>query len=246
MARAAGLAGIVLCLGVLACRVPAAPRTPLGTTETTVEPQGFSLAPADVLVAPVRDMSGAFDSVRAPLRQALYTGLVARLFSPLRLEHVDGRIESGRAEPTLDGSDEILLRTSVYRWDTGALESNGVVETEVEVELVRPLDGAPTVLWRTFLSRRLTVEMPTVRRSSRGELVRVLADRLGAEILLELPPRGSVAPPPAAEPTRGIAPQSSPATQPTDGPAPAGSAPAPGATPPASVAPRPVPPARLQ
>ena len=192
--RSLGAAGFALLLA-LGCVAPAKSHTPPGVTRTFVEDLGFSRAPADVMVAPVRDTSGALDAPKDGLRQVLYQGLVARLFSPVALGFVDGRIETWRAEPSVADDRELVLRTTISRWDSSALESAGVVDAEVEAELVRLVDGAPLVLWRTFLTRRLGVDGNVVRRSPRADVMRMVAERVGAEILAELPARGSIAPP---------------------------------------------------
>ncbi len=171
------------------------PRLPLGASDTRVEPSLFAQAPADVLVAPIRERGGTWDAPADELRQALYRGLVAKLFSPVRLSVVDGRELNSRGELRLE-QGEAVLTTRLVRWDATALDSRGWVDAEVEVELVRAAGEARVTLWRTSLHRRLESDPRQVRRSTRTELARELAQRLAQEILAELPARGALGQPP--------------------------------------------------
>ena len=149
--------------------------------------RGLAVAqPADVAVAPVRDTSGADVPLEA-LRQALYTGLVDRLYSPVSLEYVDRQWTD--ASFGGGGAAEAVLEVTVTKWDTTHVSQRGVVLARGEARLLdaKAPDGAP--LWAVGVTRRLDLGGPFPPAGWEERAAGLLAQ----ELLAELPERDPVA-----------------------------------------------------
>lgn len=149
--------------------------------------RGLAVAqPADVAVAPVRDTSGAGVPLEA-MREALYTGLVDRLYSPVRLEYVDRQWTD--AAFGAGGAAEAVLEVTVTKWETTHVLQRGIVIGRAEARLLdaKALDGAP--LWAVGVTRRLDLGGPVPAAGWEERAAGLLAQ----EVLAELPERDPVA-----------------------------------------------------
>ncbi|MCI0548793.1 MAG: hypothetical protein L0027_16105 [Candidatus Rokubacteria bacterium] len=149
--------------------------------------RGLAVAqPADVAVAPVRDTSGAAVPLDA-MRQALYEGLVDRLYSPVSLEYVDRQWTD--ASFGGGGAAEAVLEVTVTKWDTTHVPQRGVGLARGEARLIdaKTPDGAP--LRAVGVTRRLDLggPLPAAGWEERA------AGLLALELLAELPERDPVA-----------------------------------------------------
>lgn len=141
--------------------------------------------PADVAVAPVHDTTGAAVPLDA-LRQALYGGLVDRLYSPVRLEYADRQWTDAAFGGA--GAAEAVLDVTVTKWDTTHVPQRGVVLARAEARLLdaKAPDGMP--LWAVGVTRRLDLGGPNPPAGWEAHAAELLAH----EVLAELPQRDPV------------------------------------------------------
>jgi hypothetical protein len=150
--------------------------------------------PADIFVAPVVDLTAAFEAPANELRLALYEGLVGRLYSPLRLTWADEALAAfGDTAPSIAEASALLgadaiLEVRLVAWDESALERDGFVRATVAALLIDP--AAPEApLWGWELAREVDVGGSSTRRSTRDVLAGQVAKTLAAELLALLPAR---------------------------------------------------------
>lgn len=139
--------------------------------------------PADVAVAPIRNLSGQAGLPAELLRGAFYEGLVERLYSPLALSFVDqvGWTEAGfqSEDPTIG-----VLQVLVTSWDTDLLESHGALSAAAEVRLFPGPEARGEPSWGLSIKRRIDVgHLERSQRLERG------ATLFAAEVLALLPER---------------------------------------------------------
>src|SRR5688572_6384156 len=150
MLRARLLLAAPLLLPLAACQMES--KNPQHMTDS-LPGSGLEVAqPADVAVAPVRDTTGAGVPLDA-MRQALYAGLVDRLYSPVRLEYVDRQWTD--AAFGAGGAAEAVLEVTVTKWDTTHVPQRGVVLARGEARLVDADAPEGTPLWAVGVTRRL-------------------------------------------------------------------------------------------
>lgn len=153
--------------------------------ERPVESTGFLPAsgldqvnPADIAVEPVR--VALLDGGQAPadgIREALYLGLINRLYSPLPLSWVDG-----------GGDFDAVLRVRVLEWDRSMLKYDGTILARAEARLVA--DGKS--LWAVELTRRLNRNISGTQRDDATKAEASAARHLATEILALLPSRNAL------------------------------------------------------
>ena len=150
--------------------------------EGPVESTGFLPAsgldqarPADIAVAPVRVT--LLDGGQAPadaVREALYLGLIDRLYSPLPLAWVDG-----------GGDCDAVLQVRILEWDPSMLNYDGTIMARAEARLV----AAGGSLWAVELTRRLNRNTSGPMRDDPAKAEVSSAQHLASEILALLPER---------------------------------------------------------
>lgn len=134
-----------------------------------------AVQPADIAVAPVA--LRLEEEVPVPvddLRQALYAGLVDRLYSPLALDYVDD-----------GGAPDAVLEVTVLGWDTSQLAYDGTLVARAEAAMVR----GDEVLWAVELTRRLNDDVGGTQRSDPAASQARSVVELAAEVLALLPER---------------------------------------------------------
>ena len=187
------LAGLVLGLVLTACA--GLPRSEAVFRDATVL-KGPDLigdvAPADVLIAPVRNQTEREDVPADLLRASLHDALVDRLYSPLALDYTDAHW----VESTFSGENppEAILVASITHWNTSGLSGQGKVEIGVDLRVFRGGSTAGEALWAAQVNRVLQV----VTRGHppfgpEDELIRRGAEMWAAEALSVLPERDPLA-----------------------------------------------------
>lgn len=109
--------------------------------------------PADIAVAPVRDLTGVDTVPRELMRTAFEEALVDRMYSPLSADYVDANwVEASfRGTPSPDA----LLMVVIDGYDASGLYSSGVVEITGEVVLYEGADTTGHVLWSASLDEAI-------------------------------------------------------------------------------------------
>ncbi|MCZ6598134.1 MAG: hypothetical protein O7B99_10880 [Planctomycetota bacterium] len=167
------------------------PRTPYGFDPLPARGL-FDRQPADIAVLTVENRSGMTAVPTEALRQALYIGLVDRLYSPLALDYVDRKWTeasvpaSGASEIAIDA----VLQVVVTRWDVTTLQSRGSILASGEALLFPGGGLAGTPLWGVRFDTRLAGLSP---EELEGDPYEVGAGQLAAEILAQLPVRDPLA-----------------------------------------------------
>jgi len=189
----AGLLALVLGAGLFAC--DALPRSESVFRDATVM-KGPDLlgdvAPADVLIAPVRNQTEVEDVPVGLMRESLHDALVDRLYSPLALDYTDAHwIES-----TFTGEEppEAILVASITHWGTSGLSGQGTLEIGVDLRVFRGGSTAGEALWAAQVNRVLQVV--TTGHPPFGpidELIRRGSEQWAAEALAVLPERDPLA-----------------------------------------------------
>lgn len=131
--------------------------------------------PADIAVAPVT--LAMLEDGQAPteiVRQALYKGLIDRLYSPLPLDWVDN-----------GGARDATLQVRVLMWDTSQTAYDGTVLARVEARMT----AASGALWAIDITRRLNDSKGGIGRANADVAERNAALDLAQEILSLLPER---------------------------------------------------------
>jgi len=170
--RASFLLLVPLTLALGACVTP--------QSETPTESTGFlpasgldAVQPVDIAVAPVT--VALLDGGTAPtdaVREALYGGLIHRLYSPLPLAWVDA-----------DGERDATLVVRILQWDRSKLNYDGTILARAEARLVAGGES----LWAVELTRRLNRSTSGQDRDEPGLAEASCARHLAAEVLALLP-----------------------------------------------------------
>jgi len=147
--------------------------------------------PADVAVAPVRDHSRQQAPADA-LREALYRGLIERLYSPLDLDYVDARWAEARFDPT-QVEAEGVLQVIVTTWDPTWLSTHGDLIFALEARLLDAGRPESDPLWAVSVSRRISLQRERERAATPEEFDRAAAAAVAAEVLELLPERDPLA-----------------------------------------------------
>lgn len=189
---AAGSAAALLLTLVGACN---APHNQVPNLTTPLPAQGLgNRQPADIAVAPVRNQSSNDAVPVDDVRQAIYTELAQRLYSPLELGYVDGHwVESafsGEAPP------DALLMITITDWSTARLYSSGILNVSAELRLFAGGTAAGDPLWGVAVNRTIQLGDGTGRpRGPASEFLPRAIAAFAAEALNELPERDAVAAP---------------------------------------------------
>jgi len=165
-------------LALVACVAP--------TKDDPIESTGYlpgsgldAVQPADIAVAPVRiRMQDGTGVPTDALRDALYLGLIERLYSPLPLDWVDG-----------GGDSDATLKVTVIGWDTSNIKYDGTVVARAEASMVR---GGDT-LWSVELTRRVNDDKGGSARTVVDEAIAASVSSFAGEILALLPERDPLA-----------------------------------------------------
>ncbi|MDF1798086.1 MAG: hypothetical protein P1V81_02840 [Planctomycetota bacterium] len=177
--RAPRLALFVAPLLVLAACATAPKEDPIESTGYLPGGGLDAVQPADIAVAPVRiRMENGTGVPTEALREALYLGLIERLYSPLPLDWVDG-----------GGDSDATLKITVLDWDTSKVKYDGTVVARAEASMVR----AGTTLWAVELTRRVNDEKGGSARTVVDEAIAASVSAFAGEILALLPERDPLA-----------------------------------------------------
>jgi len=131
--------------------------------------------PADIAVAPV--MLAMLEDGYVPteaVREALYTGLIDRLYSPLPL----GWVDEG-------GEHDAVLKVRILMWDTSKVAYDGTIFARAEAR-VSNADGN---LWGVDITRVLNDDVSGPNRDTPALAEMSAASDLAAELLALLPER---------------------------------------------------------
>jgi hypothetical protein len=144
--------------------------------------------PADVAVAPIQDETGRAvgDVPLEAVRQAIYTGLVDRLYSPVSLDYVDRQWTEASFGGA--GAADAVLEIAITKWDTTHVAQRGVVLARAVGTLVDAKNPEGQPLWAVGITRRLDLGGP----DPTGDWRTRAAGMLAAELLAELPLRDPV------------------------------------------------------
>lgn len=113
------------------------------------------VAPADILIAPVRNQTEREDVPIGLLRASLHDALVDRLYSPLDLAYSDAHwVESTF---TGDVPPEGILVASITHWNTSGLRGQGTLEIGVDLRVFRGGSTTGEALWAAQVNRTLKV-----------------------------------------------------------------------------------------
>ena len=166
------LLGLALAAG--ACVAPR-PQDPVDSTGFLPASGLDDLQPADIAVAPVDVvlLEGG-DAPHEAVREALYDGLIDRLYSPLPLVWVDG-----------GGERDATLVVRILQWDRSKLSYDGTITARAEARLTA--DGRS--LWAVELTRRLNRATSGEAREDVALAELSSAQNLAREILALLPER---------------------------------------------------------
>ncbi|QDU69006.1 hypothetical protein [Engelhardtia mirabilis] len=159
-------------------------------------PAAIASQPADVWIQPVVDASSGRGAPVGALRDELYRGLVARLYTPIALVWGDAQLAEASAStggfPTGAMGAEAVLEVRVLSWDASSIERSGSVFAELEARLIDPRTTPATQLWGRRLARELSVDKSRLRQSTTGELEELAIRNLGREVLGLMPQRDPV------------------------------------------------------
>jgi hypothetical protein len=146
--------------------------------------------PADIAVAPIRDETGrepaAAGAPLAAVRQAIYTGLVDRLYSPVSLDYLDRQWTEASFGGA--GAADAVLEIAITKWDTTHVSQRGVVLARAVGKLVDAKNPEGQPLWAVGITRRLDLGGP----GPAGDWQTRAAGMLAAELLAELPLRDAI------------------------------------------------------
>lgn len=132
-----------------------------------------AVQPVDIAVAPVTVV--LLDGGTAPtevVREALYRGLIERLYSPLPLEWVDA-----------GGERDATLKVRILEWDRSKLNYDGTIMARAEARLVASGES----LWAVELTRRLNRTTSGPDRDDPDRAEESCARHLASEVLALLP-----------------------------------------------------------
>lgn len=130
--------------------------------------------PVDVGIAPVRVvMLEEGDAPAEALRDALYEGLMDRMYSPLPNAWVDG-----------GGESDALIQVRILQWDRSQLAYDGTIMARAEARMVVP-EGS---MWAVDITRRLNRNVGGKDRAD-SDLAEASCVRDLASELLELLPK---------------------------------------------------------
>ncbi len=167
---------------------------------TLPEPPGFhvevlhqgtleEVQPIDIVVLPIIDDSGTGEVPKKELRDAFYTTLPRRRYSPLSLEYVDRRVVEASYNPGMLQEDA-ALKVMVREWDLSRWTSHARLTVVVEAWM-ESLEGEK--LWGGRLSKTLNLKQERERHETSYQAFQ-LACHLIAEELLEVMPARSPQP----------------------------------------------------
>lgn len=165
---------LVLAFAALACVTPER-RAEQEATQFMPASGLDQVNPADIAVAPV--MLAMLEEGSAPtdaVREALYLGLIDRLYSPLPLDWVDA-----------GGERDAVLKVRILMWDTDAVKYDGTVLARAEARL----SNADGNLWGIDITRVLNDATSGPNRDDAALAEASAARDLAAEILALLPER---------------------------------------------------------
>ena len=159
-------------------------------------PAAAAVQPADVWIQPITDASSGRGAPVDALRDELYRGLVARLYTPIALVWGDAQLAEAAADqvgfPSEAMGAEAVLEVRVLSWDASSIERKGSVFAELEARLIDPRTSPPTQLWGRRLARDLAVDKGRLRQATAGELEELAIRDLGREVLGLMPQRDPV------------------------------------------------------
>lgn len=157
--------------------------------QTLVEGRLRDRNPTDVAVLPVENQTAATNVPLVALREAFYTGLVKRRYSPLALDYVDRGVVEAAYSPGMF-EEQAALVCYLTDWDDSAWATRSRLTISAEVYL---LDSAPSAggreLWGGSLIKTISVDADRARYESDSDLLDLAARRFVEEVLGALPPR---------------------------------------------------------
>jgi len=167
---------------------------------TLPEPPGFyvdvihkgtleEVQPVDVVVLPIVDDSGLGEVPAKELREAFYTTLPRRRYTPISLDYVDRRVVEASYGPGMLQEDA-ALKVVVREWDLSRWESQNRLTVEVEAWM---LGQGGEELWGGRLHKTFDLRQERERHETSYQAFR-LACQLIAEDLLEVMPARSPKP----------------------------------------------------
>lgn len=187
------LLGVLSCVACLAAACNTTPSEPTRATAyigggAITSRQLADVAPVDVAVVPVRNQSGIPDVQVGAIREAVSSGLVDRLYSPLAPEYVDRSWSEASWSPEAVGADAVL-QVVVTRWDESYLSTTGAITIGAEVRIFDGRSDGLEPLWGVDVVRSFAVGALRDRGAELAVLRAHAGEQLGAEIATLVPER---------------------------------------------------------
>jgi hypothetical protein len=151
----------------------------------------LAVSPADIVIAPVQDLSLGAVAPREELRQAFQQGLVSRRYSPLALDYVDAKLVDAAF---VAGSlrEEAVLEIQVLAWDMSLWDLHSAVSVEVRARLVNSAAAEGEPLWGANFTKRLNLSSERHTSPTQALVMGRAAQMVAAELLAVLPARNPV------------------------------------------------------
>lgn len=179
---------------VLALLVTAACRShielpPGADNPDLVDGEVGSVNPLDIAVLPVENLTERGDLPLDVLRSEFHKGLVARRYSPLALEYVDGKIVEASYTPG-SSNEHGLLKVQITGWDDSNWRTHSRLIVDADVWLLDPENPVPTrALWGGHVQRRLEMAFDARVTATDEALTTKTMREFATSVLASLPPR---------------------------------------------------------
>ncbi len=148
----------------------------------------LAVSPADIVIAPVQDLSAGAVAPAADLRRAFQRGLVSRRYSPLALEYVDAQLVNAAF---VAGSlcEEAILEIRVMSWDMSLWDLHSAISVAVEARLMDSADPGGAPLWGARFAKRINLSSERHSSPTQALVMGRAADMVAADLLAVLPAR---------------------------------------------------------
>ncbi|MFT7667425.1 MAG: hypothetical protein ACI8X5_000104 [Planctomycetota bacterium] len=182
----ASLATLAACATLLFAACQTIPKAPGAHVHELYHGDLETVAPMDIVVAPILDDSVDGGVPDLELRRAFQRELIVRRYSALALPYTDRRVVNAAYQPGALYEDAIL-QVKIRKWDLSRWKSNSEVSVIVEAWMLSAEDERE--LWGGRLERTFYLETDMSKRATEKGAFEKTAQSIAQELMEVMPAR---------------------------------------------------------